>query len=487
MLLGWLLMSLLGGSFYVDASGVSEAPAATSFNYDATDARGRRKSPAVRTQSEDRILDAGKRAKLQANATDLHRNFAICQWMIRRHLDYVATFSFHGRTENDTVNDQLEFLMRKWARPYNCDAAGRHRLGKMIRLAELLAVLHGDVGLLKLANGQLQGIESDRIRNPVGETTAEWLHGVKVNGAGRAQAYAIHRRQNYGGFELERMVTAGNLCLHGYFDRFDQVRGISPIASALNPMRDVYENFDLALAKAKVEQLFALVLKREALDGTGDTSETTVTDEDGTERTQYEVDFGKGPVKLDLDPGDDAEFLESQHPSANFQAFTQLVLMVGLKALDIPYSFYDESHTNFFGSRGAWLHYERASQDKRETLQELLDRITLWRTQLWILDGELELPRGMTVGDVAWEWVPMGMPWWDPAKEINGDLLAIGAGLDHPQRITKERGRGDWYDNVDEIGKAIEYARSKGVPLAFDPQAQVVEVVEKEEPANGKE
>jgi len=31
-----------------------------------------------------------------------------------------------------------------------------------------------------------------------------------------------------------------------------------------------------------------------------------------------------------------------------------------LKALDIPYSFYDESHTNYSGSRGAWLHAEGA-------------------------------------------------------------------------------------------------------------------------------
>jgi capsid protein len=490
-MLGWLLMTLLGGSYHVDSSGVSEVPAsAVQFAgqpaYDATEARNRRRDVTVRTQSEDRILEPSKRAKLQANAQDLHRNFAIAQWMIRRHLDYVATFQFHGRNEDDTLNDRLEFLMRHWSRAPNCDVAGRHRLAKMIRLTELLAVLHGDCGLMKVRSGQLQGIESDRVRNPIGMAIGdEWVHGVKKNPAGRALAYAVHRRLPYGGFEFEREVGAQNLCLHGYFDRFDQLRGISPLASALNPLRDVYENFDYALIKAKVEQLFALAIFRKGSEDTGGADNVTATETtgaDGQTRRKYEVDFGLGPIKLELEPGDDAKFLESQHPSANFQQFTQLVLMVGLKALDIPYSFYDEKHTNFFGSRGAWLHYERACEDKRESLQELMHRLTLWRLMLWIMDGDLVLPRGMSIGDLAWEWVPMGMPWWDPAKEIRGEVMAISGGLDNPQRITKERGRGDFYDNVRQTIRAIKFTQEQAEKeqvnfrLSFDPGDAPVEV-----------
>ena len=73
------------------------------------------------------------------------------------------------------------------------------------------------------------------------------------------------------------------------------------------------------------------------------------------------------------------------------------------------------------------------------------------------------------------------MPWWDPAKEIRGDLMAIGGGLDNPQRIVKERGRGDWYDNMDQIAKALKYAREHPdgpIPLSFDPgQPEPLEVV----------
>jgi hypothetical protein len=69
------------------------------------------------------------------------------------------------------------------------------------------------------------------------------------------------------------------------------------------------------------------------------------------------------------------------------------------------------------------------------------------------------------------------MPWWKPSEEIRGDLMAIAGGLDNPQRICKERGRGDFKENVRQTLKAIKYAQDKppstssveGFRLTFDP------------------
>jgi capsid protein len=477
-----LLLMLTCGTIFVDPSGVTERPAAAApalgqgsgaFSYDAAETKNRRKNVPVHTTSEDRILDPSKRAKVQASTRDIARNFSIAAWAIRRHLDYVASFQFQMRTEDEQLNEEIEGRMRRWSRASRCDRAGRHGLRRLIRCTELMAVKDGDFGLLKLKTQQLQGIESDRIRNFTGLTETrdngqKWVHGVRTDDAGKALAYALHQRTNYGGFQFERTVPAGNLCLHGYYDRHDQVRGISPLTAAVNPLRDVYEAETLALLKAKVVNLFALAFKRKANEGAGEVTNSGVA---GTERNQYEVDFGSGPIVLDLDPGDEAQFLESGHPSAAFQEFHQLVIAVALKALDIPFSLYDESFTNFYGSRGAWIAYDIACYDKREALKDLLDRLTIWWLTLELLDGGLALPRGTTIEDLAWEWVPMGMPWWDPAKEIRGDLMAIGAGLDTPQRVTKEHGKGDWYDNVREIARARKFAEQQGVELSFVPAA----------------
>ena len=462
---------------------------ASYFEYDALNPKGRRKVITSRVVREDHHTRGSKHRNLQESAADLCRNLSLAAWMVRRHLDYVSQFDFHGRNEDESLNQQIENLMLEDSTPDRSDVSGRFGREKLFRLAEMRRVLDGDTFLVKLRDGRLQGIQADLVKDPdktqAGETI---VNGVKIGSVGRPLSYSVWRRTSNTQTEFAKQVSAYNTIHYGFFDRYagDQVRGISPLVSALNPLRDVYENFTYALAKAKVSQLFALAFYRDAPDSAGWTesdSSGAVGDSDGdgdSEAVGYTVDFGSGPQLLDMEPGDRAEFLESRQPSSEFQDFTQLVVQVALKALDIPFSFYDEAHTNFFGSRAAWLHYERSSKDKRDDQIEMRRNFTNWKLAGWIRDGRLVLPSGMRVVDVRTEWVPRGMPWWDPAKEINGNVQAIKAALDNPQRICRATGT-DFYDNVDQIAKANAYASQKGVGLEYAMSQQVVEVVEQTE------
>lgn len=445
------------------------------LGYDALTPKGKRRSVSHHNFREDYHTRNTRHRGLQANAADLCRNLSLAAWMVRRHLDYVSQFEFHGRNESEDLNRQIERLMREDARPARADVAGRFGREKLFRLAEARRVLDGDTLLVKLADGRLQGIQADLLRDPQKiAPNDQWINGVLISAVGRPLAYSVYARKNYTQERYDRRINAQNVIHYGFFDRYaaDQVRGVSPLVSALNPLRDVYENFNYALAKAKVSQLFALAFFRNAEQSAGYATEDEQrgradTDGDQVEEAEgYKVDFGSGPVQLDLEPGDRAEFLESKQPSTEFQQFTTLVIQVALKSLDIPFSFYDESHTNFFGSRAAWLHYERSCKDKRDDQIEMRRSYTVWKLQQWIRDGRLVLPAGMTLFDVVFEWVPRGMPWWDPSKEINGQVQAIKAGLDTPQRICRATGS-DYYDNVDEIAKAVSYAKDRNVPVEF--------------------
>lgn len=479
------------------ATMIAPAKTATGLGYDGAETGNRRKTAPVDKGSEDRVLDRNKRRRLLSNTRDLRRNFALAVWIIRKHLDYVASFTFQANTPNQAFNKEIEKIMKRFSRPKVCDVSGRFSLRKMIRLIEAKSVVDGDCGLMKVARRrfgrslyQLQGIEGDRVKDPEDPDEYKgfkWEQGILIDDAHRHYGYSIHKRTRAGRTEPERIIPARSMIWHnGYVENFDQTRGISPLAPALNPMRDLYENFDYALARMKISQLFAFAITRslnaieEEADMAYGAAKNAATgqafeDEDPAETddtgNQYDIDFGKGNVILDMDPGHDAKFLESNQPSDQFQSFTLSMIQLTLKALDIPYSFYSENFTNFFGSRGALQHYERSCRDRRETLQEILREITIFVLVGKVLDGSLVLPKGWTIADIdhASEWVPDGIPWWDPAKEIRGDLMAIGAGLDTPQRICKERGRGDFQDNLDQIATAIEAARAKGVKLSFDP------------------
>ena len=435
------------------------------FGYDGADtSKQKRRAPTSALTSEDRALTAKKRKILQSAGRDLSRNFSIAAWAIRKHLDFVSSFKFQSRTGDDGLDREVERLMDWWSRPENCDAAGRHGLGRLIRLAEERRTVDGDVFLVKLTGqrvrGKLQAIEGDRVVNPGSDSLTmpdtAWTHGVRTNQAGRAISYAVHKRGDGGkGLELDRVIAARNVMHHGHYDRFDQVRGVSPLAPAINAFRDVYEAADYALAKAKVSQLFGLVFYRDALDspGTLDTSD----------ENDISVDFGSGPLMLDLEPGARAEFIESKNPAQEFQTFTQLMISVALKSLDIPFSFFDESFTNFYGSRGALLHYQKSCEPKRAEVKDVLRRLTAWRLALWIEDGVLQLPAGRSLADMRWEWIPAGLAWWDPAKEIRGDVEAINAGLRTRSEIRAEKYGDDWIDVVDQLAREREALEERGL------------------------
>lgn len=452
---------------------------AASFAYDGADqpVSGRRKSATPLVGVEDEVLTRDRRDRLTANSRDLSRNFALVDWMIRRHLDYVASFGLHVETSDDGLRSDLESWAREWSRKDQFDRSGRHDRDRYLRLAEARAVIDGDFGTVRLADGRVQGIEGDRIRSPDTWQRLDgtrWLNGVRVDDALAAQSYAVYRRDR-GQWTLEREVRASNMHLHGYFVRYDQARGISPLASALNHFRDVYDSIDLALAKAKVAQMFALAITRQ--DG-GDEQEE---DEDGG----YKVDFGKGPIFLDLDPGDDAKFLSEAQPSTEFQAFMTAVLQAALKSLDIPYSFYDEAHTNFFGSRGAWLHYERSAAAKRQGVADLLRALTWWRLQWSAAQGDPRIPLSLGIDRLLdmLHWVPIGMPWWRPNEELRGELDAIAAGLTNFELVARQRGVPSPRENIRINAEITKLAREAGFPLvvARQGQEQVVNVTPPEE------
>lgn len=460
--------------------------------YDAVrDTKKRRIGSGV-IRSEDNELNVTDRKKMLSSGQQLYRNFSLVRWMIARHLDYVSTFTFQAKCKSPELNAKLESLIRCWSRRDNFEASGRFSRAKFTRMAELQRTLNGDFGIIKLRNAKLQGLEGDRIRTPYGGlpdgwTPADFIHGVRTNEYGRHLAYSVCKRGKWsdaggggGRYEFERIIPARNLILFGYCDRFDQVRGVSPLASAMNSFADCYEAFDYALARMKISQIFGAVFTKQTVDE-NDPLDQVEEDEEGAEDTgepKYgKIKWGGGPVQLDLDPGDDLKFVEAHNPSTEFQAFAQTIIQIALKALDIPYSFFAENYSNYSGARQALLQYEQAAKIKRQDLQELLDEITFWRVMLWIQDGELA---GVAPDDIAWQWVPSGLPWIDPLKEVQAQLAALAAGLTSRQRILRETGDADFDNVVAELQYESDKLAGAGLPTGIAPaNVQITEVAGK--------
>ena len=214
----------------------------------------------------------------------------------------------------------------------------------------------------------------------------------------------------------------------------------------------------MALAQSKVAQLFALAIKRNSLHSLQEYEQ-----EEGSTDYRGQIDFSRGPVLLDLDPGDEAQFLNSDNPSANWQGFMNLCIAAALKSLDIPFSFYDESHTNYSGSRGAWVMYDTSADTKRKAHREWLDQWVIWRTAMAIASGEFEFPLGFPLERLAGQWIARKVPWIDPLNEIQASKAEVECGFNSTVRVAEAMGL-DAYELADQEADYRAYREARGLP-----------------------
>ena len=239
----------------------------TLFGYHSIQDKKRRKAPTTITRSTDAQLDTTGRKKMIATARDCHENYILMAWMIRQHADFASRFTFRGANDDEELNKKLEALMTWRSRAKQWDVAGRHTRQRYLRLMEIRRLVDGDVLSVRIGGGLHQAIEADRITKPTDGTlpdnlkTAKFTHGVSVTKAGKARSYCVTKRDG-DRLIFDKLISAQTSYLLGYYERFDQVRGVTPFAQSLNRQKDLGEGLEYALLKAKMHSMFGVFLER---------------------------------------------------------------------------------------------------------------------------------------------------------------------------------------------------------------------------------
>jgi capsid protein len=434
------------------------------FGYDVVaDSGNRRRDPLNALRSEDAELDRQKRQKLLAIERDALRNFSVCRWAMGKHLDFVSTFSFASQTKT-SFDTAFQDRMAKWMNEKDlCDIAGRHTFPRMLRMAEARAAGDGDHLLLMLEGNRLQQIESDRIRTyrEMPGDKRRVVQGCVQNQFGKNIAYQIHRRGERGsGFHFQSEVDARHCLFHAYYpsERADQTRGVGLITSGLADFIDAYEWTGMAKAVEKVRAAFGVIFKGNDPDGHGTYTPLG--------NGKYDVEMGRGPFQLEMEGNDSVEFLSNDTPGGNTVAFFNACIGFGLKSLDIPLCFFDETLTNFFGQRAQFILYLKSCMQKRENLRaNILNPMTKWLARSWVADGSLMLPPNGSIENLPFRWHPAGTPYWNPIQEVTAQLMAIRGGLDDYENVYLETTGRDWFAMIDRLAEQQAYIRDKKVIL----------------------
>ena len=241
-----------------------------------------------------------------------------------------------------------------------------------------------------------------------------------------------------------------------------QLRGITWLAPVLLRLHELDQFEDAALVKAKVAALF-----------TG-----FITDPDGTAgglagpNTGGALTVGMEPGSLiPLPPGTDIRFSNPTEHDA-YAPFVKNHLRAIAAGLGLPYELVsgDLEGVTYSSIRAGLIEFRRRVEQLQHNVVVHLFCRPVWErfVRLAVLTGELPV-RDFDRNPDAYlgcAWLPPKFDYVDPVKDVQAEIMAIGAGLKSRSQAISERG----YDAEQVDGEiAADKDRADGLGLSFGP------------------
>ena len=290
--------------------------------------------------------------------------------------------------------------------------------------------------------------------------------GIEFDAAGRRVAYHVMPARpgdplrSYRTFPIR--VPAAD-CLHLFKPlAAGQLRGITWLAPVLLRLHELDQFEDAALVKAKVAALF-----------TG-----FITDPDGTagglsgSNTGGALTVGMEPGSLiPLPPGTDIRFSNPTEHDA-YAPFVKNHLRAIAAGLGLPYELVsgDLEGVTYSSIRAGLIEFRRRVEQLQHNVVVHLFCRPVWErfVRLAVLTGELPA-RDFDRKPAAYlgcAWLPPKFDYVDPVKDVQAEIMAIGAGLKSRSQAISERG----YDAEQVDGEiAADKDRADGLGLSFGP------------------
>jgi len=473
--------------------------------YDASKSSKHRKSATIIQRSEDSELTKHERNQLNANTNEQHRNINLIGWMVRMYTRSISKFSPQSMTGVAEIDIAIENLFKWHSKKRNFDIAERHGRDRAMMIFNISKIVNGDAIFLKTDdNAKLQGIQTDRLIVPNGAESIEkgWTrkNGLKLDDQNKVIEYYIANRRRTStesdqGFEKGRKIKAENVIFDGYFSSsFDQTRGISPLAPAINKMKDLNSGWGWLLKKVELQAMMGLIItetENAESKGAFETADDDTADYDSldpnddlTDAEKYEVKLKNGLYKLELNAGDEAKMLQDTSPNAEIMPWSELMIRIILACLDIPYSFWDSAKANYSAKRGDMAFFENAIGEKRkaniEVLEEYAEHLLFFGNPTGklkkLLDNIKKLCKKHDIDYnlIEIEWIPGFNSWIDKYKESQGYEKEIAIGMNSTPRACKEKGL-DAYELADEEAVYKKYRLDHGLPYIMGMPGQQVE------------
>ena len=322
-------------------------------------------------------------------------------------------------------------VQQEWLRwTDSADAAGRFDLYGLQQAALRAAMIDGEC-LLRMVTAPEQRVplqvqllaseylDTSRIDNKT-------LNGIEYDAAGRRRAYWIYLKHPASAPDMRSVRVPAEQIVHLYAPLQPGLeRGVSWLAPAMLPLREIQEFVEASLVKQKIGALMTAFIT--SPDGTSPLG--------GTPTTPPSLEPGSAVL---LAPGQDVTV--SEPPQAgDFESFVRSQLRAVASALGVPYELLagDVSQITFASGRHALLEFRRQLESIQHHLMVFQLCRPTWNawTRLAIAAGVL--PEGDYSGV---RWIAPSLEMLDAGAEVRAMIQRVRAGFTSRSEVVSTSG-----------------------------------------------
>ncbi len=428
-------------------------------------------------------LIAAASPRVRARVRQLCRDFPYFRRAVRLVVNYAVGdgIIFQARVAEPGTgklltryNQQIEDAFNFWAE--DADVAGRLHYYELMALSKRQDLECGEFLLVKTRPRRktrsgipfaLQAYEVEWLDSGVTSHGSNPVHqGIEYDRAtGEVLAYHLTDPDGWG---KSVRVPAGSVIHRFETERPGQLRGISPLVSAVLMAHSLGEYLTAELDRAKMAAKYLGTLTTPEGPDYGATLGPGESEDNDLQ--QRRIDLENAIIEV-LRPGEKLDLTGNPNPNPNHPEYVRGLLCMLAVTAEVPYELLSGDYTGFNYSTGRISRNDFAQQLK-PVCTRIVRHFGLPTLRPWfeaaVLSGALRLPDYFS-RPRFWErhvWQPPGMESIDPGRETKAMINQVKALLRSPQEIVRARGR-NFEDVVNEIAQARELAETKGLSLDF--------------------
>jgi lambda family phage portal protein len=446
--------------------------------------------------SGDAIVErAGESLRLQARYMDENHDLArgVLNVLVNNVIGRGITIEPQVKNKNGElvkpINDQLQELWEEWVRfP---EVTWEHHWNHMLRLLARCWFRDGEV-LLKHIEGtsksinhgtlvpySMELIEADYLPFDLNDQKKRIIHGVEKDSWRKPRAYYLHKEHPGDSHAIitrkDTVRFAANRVIHlKIADRIGQTRGVSIFSSVLTRMEDV-KDYELSeRMAAKVAASICAYIRKNI-----DAPLSGVSTDDSGNRL---MSMKPGMIFDNLLPGEEVGMIDSNRPNNMLEQFRNSQLRAVAAGTCTSFSSIAKDYNGTYSAQRQELveqsvHYSVL----RDYFIERCVR-PIWErfVEMAMLSGQLDIPKNSinqrTLKKASFQGPTM--PWIDPKKEGEAEVIAVGAGFKTRAQVIRERG-GNPQDVFEQIKQ--EKTQEKEAGITFNTSQKPINQTEKDD------